>query len=193
MNITFIRHGESLGNVDHKVYYDMPDWKVPLTKNGEEQARKIGKTLNGEYFDFDAIIHSPYVRAVETAKIINEELSPKLTMIENPLCREREWGSLRDEIESVETKEQKEELFDFFRRPQGGESFADLYQRAIIFFNDIDKMGYTNIIVVSHGEFIKICHMILCNINVEGFYRIPDIKNCEAHLFHDVDKRYGHF
>lgn len=190
MNVTFIRHGESLGNVDHKVYYNMPDWKVPLTKKGEEQARKIGEELHYEYFN--AIIHSPYIRAAETAKIINGELTNKANMIENPLCREREWGSLRNEIESVETEEQKEELFDFFRRPQGGESFADLYQRAIIFFNEIDKMGYSDIIVVSHGEFIKICHMILYKKSVEGFYRIPDIKNCEPHLFNDVDKRYGY-
>ena len=43
--IYLIRHGESEGNVDNSVYTHTPDWKINLTKKGEEQATEAGIKL----------------------------------------------------------------------------------------------------------------------------------------------------
>ena len=43
--IIFIRHGQSEGNVDFKVYDAIPDQNIILTKFGWEQACSIGHDL----------------------------------------------------------------------------------------------------------------------------------------------------
>ncbi len=36
--IVLVRHGESMGNVDEGTYVVVPDWKVPLTRKGHQDA-----------------------------------------------------------------------------------------------------------------------------------------------------------
>lgn len=176
-NLYFIRHGESLGNIRPETYYEMPDWKIPLTNTGIEQATRVGKQLASDHIIAD-IITSPYVRAKETANLIKKESESWLMSIEeNPLIREREWGSLREEVEMFATREERSHLFDFFRRPNGGESFADVYLRASIFLKSINRDS----IIVSHGEFIKVALMILDGKNVDQFDDTLNIANCSVH------------
>lgn len=58
--ITFIRHGESAANAGEKT---TDTAIIPLTKNGEEQARIFAENSSKP----DLIIHSPYLRAFQTA------------------------------------------------------------------------------------------------------------------------------
>ena len=70
--LTLIRHGQSLGNVDEKLYSTTPDNAMPLTKLGWEQAQQAGRCLKERILrqgaDGDGVhfIVSPYVRTVET-------------------------------------------------------------------------------------------------------------------------------
>jgi broad specificity phosphatase PhoE len=183
MNLYIIRHAQSIGNVCNSHYYTMPEWKIPLTDEGREQAKSVGRQLRN--LDAPHIIFSPYLRAKETAEIIGKQSKWYLYYQESPLIREREWGVLRDEVEAFETREERNHLFDFYRRPQGGESFADVYQRAFIFLEYL-KRAYkkeknSNMIIVSHGEFIKVLLMIIDGNTVEEFDSLPNIKNCEVH------------
>ena len=161
----------------------MPDWSVPLTEKGKEQANKVGEEIRAELLSSNEflLIHSPYVRAKETMKIINTHF-PLYTPFykeEHVLIREREWGDLREEYETYKTREEREHLFDFYRRPNGGESFADCYQRAFIFLNWLKTQVADTAIIVSHGEFIKTMLMIIDNVSVEDFDKIPNVKNCK--------------
>ena len=63
-----MRHGESLGNVDDSAYVTTPDWQVPLTEKGKQQAFEAGKELydivgpKGKVFFY----YSPYIRTKDT-------------------------------------------------------------------------------------------------------------------------------
>ncbi|KAG0449485.1 hypothetical protein HPP92_027332 [Vanilla planifolia] len=39
--IILVRHGESMGNLDTAAYTTTPDYKIPLTPLGFEQARRL--------------------------------------------------------------------------------------------------------------------------------------------------------
>ena len=43
--IFLVRHGESIGNVDKSIYAHTPDWKIPLTDNGLEQAELTSEKI----------------------------------------------------------------------------------------------------------------------------------------------------
>ena len=180
MNLYCIRHARSIGNENAEAYKMMPEWKIHLTEEGKKQAAKVGDDLN-YILSSPVIICSPYVRAVETANIIKSYIDGNSIMFFNPLIREREWGNLRDEIEQFKTREERNHLFDFYRRPTGGESFADVYQRAFVFWEYLKNnfRDDSNIIIVSHGEFLKVLLMIIDGNTVEEFDGLQNPKNCE--------------
>lgn len=184
MNLYLIRHGQSEGNLDNSIYRTMPEWKIPITEEGKKQAENAGNDLYIMLHCADRMISSPYVRARETASIIKKHFKYNkiFSYQENVLCREREWGILRDEVEQFKTREERNHLFDFYRRPMGGESFADVYQRAFIFLeylkNTQERRG-ESVIIVSHGEFLKVLLMIIDGNTVEEFDGLPNPKNCE--------------
>lgn len=186
MNLYLIRHAESEGNADKTAYERMPEWEIPLTEKGKEQAKEVGMALN--HVVDPIIISSPYVRAKDTAEIIGKYSLTFPSYQECPLIREREWGVLRQECDEFETREERNHLFDFYRRPNGGESFADCYQRAFIFFrflvDSYRNKKETNIFIVSHGEFLKLLLMIIDSVTVEEFENMPNIKNCEIIIRH---------
>jgi probable phosphoglycerate mutase len=157
----------------------MPEWKIPITEEGKKQAENAGKNLS----DIDSfyMISSPYVRARETATIIKKQIKTIYSSYqESSLIIEREWGNLRDEVNQFKTREERNHLFDFYRRPTGGESFADVYQRAFIFLEYLkNNFEDENIILVSHGEFIKVLLMIIDGNTVEEFDGLPNPKNCQ--------------
>ena len=191
MKLLIVRHGESAANVDKSVYFKMPDWSIPLTEKGREQADKVGGVIakHLESVDECFLVYSPYVRAKQTMDIIEKHIPHYVPLYkkEHVLIYERLWGNLREEYESFATREERKHLFDFYRRPVGGESFADCYQRAFIFMNWLKekKAMETEIaVIVSHGEFIKTMLMIIDNVKVEDFDTIPHVKNCELIIRH---------
>ena len=183
MKLYCVRHAESLGNKHPETYYQMPEWKIPLTEDGKKQAEKCGEDLSYMLpYDYAIIISSPYVRAKETASIVKNRFKSNriFSYLENPLIIERAWGNLRDEVEQFKTREERNHLFDFYRRPAGGESFADVYQRAFVFLEYLkNNFKDENIIIVSHGEFLKVLLMIIDGNTVEEFDGLPNPKNCE--------------
>jgi phosphohistidine phosphatase SixA len=55
--------------------------EMKLTVLGKEQLEYTGKRLNQMNIQFDRLVHSGMVRAVESATIINEQLNSKLQLI----------------------------------------------------------------------------------------------------------------
>ncbi len=70
--VWFSRHGESTSNVANKMS-DSKD-NPELTEKGREQARNAGKTLREQGKQFDVIIHTDRIRALDTARLIGEEI-----------------------------------------------------------------------------------------------------------------------
>jgi broad specificity phosphatase PhoE len=101
--IIFIRHGESMGNVDERAYSETPDWKICMTKRGFKQAENAGKTLaelcRGEKI---FVYVSPYLRTMQTwqqIKSVMEAESPPPTEIigwrQEPRVSEQQFGNFQ--------------------------------------------------------------------------------------------------
>lgn len=186
ITIYLIRHGQSEGNVNTQVYYDKNDCDIELTVVGHFQSLAAGAELARSIgHRAPRIICSPYMRAKQTASgiysVLAEDFTPSLQ--EEVLLREREWGSLRTVVDNRHLK--REEHFNFYYRAECGESFADAYQRVVLFFQDLtlqrlrDPLDDRPIVIVSHGEWIRLALMYLDGHTVEYFtVNRKNPKNC---------------
>ena len=183
--IFLIRHGESQGNIDQSLYKTVPDWKVPLTPRGKQQAQEAAGFLSGKIGNKPVLIFSsPHVRTVQTAEPIRA-LFPKGKYYEDPRLREQEWGNFKEEGLSLKTERERYQYGTFFYRIAHGESGADVYDRISIFletlFRDFKKVSCPrHIIIVSHGLTIKTFLMRWFHWDVEEFEKIKTPKNCEV-------------
>jgi len=90
-----VRHGQSVGNVDKKIYQTVPDYAVSLTDIGKEQAYEVGKDLVQQI----GIEHpvqfyvSPFWRTRATFLGIKKSFNlENIAYYEDPRLREQEWG-----------------------------------------------------------------------------------------------------
>lgn len=172
MKLYLIRHGESQGNIDSNAYYSCEDWNINLTERGRAQAAEVANTLATCVRHDVKLFYSPYRRAADTAHIIDTGLVLNgiyASLVENPLLSERKWGELREISDNVQ--KDRDQYFDFYYRPSGGESFADLYARVALFFQElrIRNTEDSDVIIVSHGEWIRTACMYLRQYTVEYF------------------------
>lgn len=202
MKLFLTRHGQSCGNVNPRLYFEQHDSDIQLTEKGKADAVNAADTIYNlvhtpytlkEYPSHERecfnLYHSTYKRATETANIIYDRLNDnKGYSVENtfstPLCREREWGDLRDILQQ---RQKTENHFNFYYKPNNGESFADCYQRAAVFYQQLLSTcdGYGNNIIVAHGEFNKCLLMYLFNWTVDDFNRAATQHNGEVWLVED--------
>src|SRR5690348_2987359 len=101
-----VRHGQSLGNVARDAAHAAElerlelverDMDVPLSPLGREQAAAFGRWLGDEPEDRQpqAILTSPYARAVETAELIAQAAGlTDVRLRRDERLRERELGVL---------------------------------------------------------------------------------------------------
>lgn len=204
MKLFLVRHGLSEGNLNKAKYFEKLDCDIELAERGKEDAKNAADNIFDISFKLltqkliyagnvlDPIrynmIHSPYLRAKQTADILYDRSDAWdgidiVNCIETPLCREREWGGLRD---IVELGKKTEEHFNFFYRPVNGESFADCFQRVAVFHQWLLQTSkYENTIVVAHGEFNKLYLMYLLNWSVEEFNKWRTPRNGEVYLINN--------
>lgn len=94
--IILLRHGQSQGNVDDAAYVNTPDWRIPLTEKGQQQASEAGLKLagmiepDGQVF----VYYSPYERSKETVKELCRHLdrSKIIASREDPRISEQQVG-----------------------------------------------------------------------------------------------------
>jgi broad specificity phosphatase PhoE len=173
MILTFIRHAQSIGNVNPNIYYEIEDSKVPLSEKGIDDAKLLD--LSGHVFD--KLYYSPYLRCIQTKDILFGENVGTV----DELLVERRWGELRDIVDSGEFD--KKTHFDFYFRPKGGESFYDLYQRILKFFSYLlseHKKG-DSVCIVSHGEWIMTALQYLRRKGFDNYHESCScVKNLEV-------------
>lgn len=195
IDLYFIRHGLSEGNINKLIYSEKRDCEVELAEEGREQSKNIVnslKDLNVSNKDCYGIWYSPYVRTVQTKDIFKESIvavNHRLIFEKsNPLLREREWGDLQ---ELSNKKALSDYFFNFYHRPKDGESFADVYQRVALFHrylldsvkNDKDVKNHY---VISHGEFLKVYMMFLLNWSVDEFDKYKTPRNAQVYHMKSV-------
>ena len=94
--IIMIRHGQSAANADTSIYNRVPDYRIPLTELGLEQARAAGEQVRRLLDGRQVCVYvSPYLRAYQTLEALN--LGPLVArVIEEPRLREQDWGNWQD-------------------------------------------------------------------------------------------------
>ena len=141
-----LRHGQSVGNVANEAARTEPtevldiadrDMDVPLSDLGVEQSRAFGEWLGeqGRHTWPDAIVTSPYARALDTARHVVDACGMDVEVVTDERLREREFGIVdllthsgvvaRFPTEAA----RRDRLGKFYYRPPGGESWVDVALR----------------------------------------------------------------
>jgi broad specificity phosphatase PhoE len=162
MRLLLIRHGETDWNATLK-YQGHAD--SPLNEQGREQAHKVGARL--ARYGATALYTSDILRAAETAAIVGEmtDLQPRPM----PNLREIDVGQWEGLTPEELYRRFPEHMAAFDRDPArtvrlGGESYAQLQERALVALNEIHAAhpGDAVVLAVSHGGTIRalLCHII---------------------------------
>lgn len=129
-----MRHG-AVSYFDPQTGAPLPAETVPLTAEGQAQARAAGRLFAAQGVRFDRVICSGLPRTRQTAAAVLAELpGPQPAIEEQPALREIHGGRLRDiapaELEAIFTTLQRGPLNDDTRF-LGGESLGELLDRAL--------------------------------------------------------------
>ncbi len=173
MKIYFVRHGESVLNAANTHQFS----HTLLSKNGERQAHTVAKRF--ESIKVDKTLTSDYKRAQQTAEIICKHNNFPLEIDEK--LRERRWpselmGRERNDLAIVTIKKLLlENAHDPSWHYSDEENLYDVEKRAeecLDKFNNEMKNGVDNLLVISHGTFIRtlILKMMLGNIEKQTYY-----------------------
>ncbi|MDX1511357.1 MAG: 2,3-diphosphoglycerate-dependent phosphoglycerate mutase [Nitriliruptorales bacterium] len=153
--LALVRHGQSLWNLQNR----FTGWvDVPLTEQGEQEARRAGERLRGR--SFDIAYTSVLRRAEDTLALIMETADLNIPVIRDEALNERHYGDLQGLNKAETAKRYGDEQVHIWRRsfatpPPNGEALKDTAARTLPFFErailgDI-RMG-NNVLVVAHGN-----------------------------------------
>lgn len=165
----FVRHGQTVWNVENKICGATDS---PLTELGHEQARETGRNLKnmldrGE-IHIDQILTSPLSRARDTAeeisKITGLPLAVEPRLIEQNFGK---WeGTPRNGLDFMKAKESFSDHFD------GGESMLQVAQRIYNLIDELKGKPDQTFLLVAHNGIARI---------VESYFR--DLTNQEFAAF----------
>jgi broad specificity phosphatase PhoE len=200
-SLILTRHGESVGNLAHQAAHDAPeerieqvdlcdrDADIPLSERGRLQAAALGRRLAALPPDErpTAVVSSPYVRSLDTARIALAELEQRPDLLVDERLRDREMGVLyRLTAHGVrarfpEEAERKERIGKFYYRPPGGESWVDMLLRLRSAYRDIDlDHPGGRVLVVAHDAVVVLTRYIVERLSERELMRIErtPIGNC---------------
>lgn len=171
-HLYFVRHGETVWNVENKICGATDS---PLTENGRNQARELAENILGKKIHFDEIIYSPLSRARDTALIISSVTGVNAT--EEPRLIEQNFGKWEGTPRNGEDFKADKE--NFATDYEGGESMLRLCQRIYNLLDDIkivaDNKTY---LLVAHNGIARAVNSYF-NSMTNKEYAAFGIKNCE--------------
>ncbi len=170
-HITFVRHGESIGNAENRLQ-GKSDY--PLSDTGRAQARALGKRWQAEGLNFDVAITSPLSRAQETAQIITSVLEIPAFEIE-PLWVERDMGArsgmtveeIRANFTDPDFVNPYNSLYEY------GESDWALYLRGGQALHKILQRAPNSYLVVTHGAILNMTLYAILGIAPQPYLQGP--------------------
>eukprot|EP00930_Biecheleria_cincta_P013795 TRINITY_DN12127_c0_g2_i1.p1 TRINITY_DN12127_c0_g2~~TRINITY_DN12127_c0_g2_i1.p1 ORF type:complete len:390 (+),score=45.32 TRINITY_DN12127_c0_g2_i1:43-1170(+) len=189
--LILVRHGESEGNIDHRIYESVADGLLHLTEKGWQQGTCAGRALKDIIGDENVEFKvSPYVRTRET---FNALVAPwgtpdDVRWAEDPRLREQDFGNFQNVADVEKAKEERGEFGPFYYRMPNGESPADVYDRLSSFFESMyrhwERLGPNvtdnlNYVIVCHGVTIAVFLMRLFKYSVDDFHRYANFTNAE--------------
>lgn len=200
--IWLVRHGQSAGNVarelaeasaGHRIDIADRDVDVPLSELGERQSQALGSwfaALPPEQQP-TVVLHSPYVRAAETANIMMQRLDrDKLVVESDERLREKEFGIL-DRLTThgiahhyPELYEQRQHVGKFYFRPPGGESWCDVILRLRSVIDTLNReYCRERVLIVAHQVTVNCFRYLFERMSEKAileFDRAGDVPNCSV-------------
>ncbi|HEX8280842.1 MAG TPA: histidine phosphatase family protein, partial [Chthoniobacterales bacterium] len=195
--IWIVRHGESAGNVarrlamqrgDHRIALETRDMDVPLSPVGESQSQAVGHWFRENSEPPDAILTSPYVRALRTAELLAAAAGWRVPLVQDERLREKEFGVI-DTLTSAGILSQHPEqatfrksLGKFYHRAPGGESWCDVVLR-LRSVSDSLRLEYTGqrVLIVCHTVVVLCFRYLLEKLTEQEILQIDrehDVANC---------------
>ncbi len=175
--LILIRHGQSQWNLENR----FTGWiDIPLSPNGEEEARHAGRLLAGT--KIDCAFTSALIRAQQTLDIILKELNqPSVPVKKDQALNERHYGDLQGLNKADTAKRYGDEQVHIWRRsydvrPPGGESLKDTAARSLPYFKsqimpEAIKDGRTAL-VCAHGNSLRAIVMELDRLSPEQIMKV---------------------
>ncbi len=154
--------------------------------------------MNSQVNENTVLYSSPYLRTIQTAKVIHSKLPSQIPFYENPLIREWELGNLYDvRNRTPEVKKEYKAAGRFYFRFHNGESLADVYLRATMFMNTVierekQQGRYENMVIVTHAAFIHMLLSFLLNWPVEDLENFKPVENAAVIQINEADGAYQH-
>jgi len=150
--LIMVRHGKSEAN---RSLIFAASGEVQLTEVGRRQAQELVERISSR-FRPERVVSSKFKRALQTAEIIAAGLQLPLEVFDG--LQERDLGYLKGRP-WAERPEASAEAANFLKteeqwlwRPEGGESYEDVRQRAVAVLLSIgERYPRQDVVVASHG------------------------------------------
>jgi len=185
--LILVRHGQTVWNVE-KIYRGRAD--VDLDEVGIKQAELLGKYLSN--WELEAIYSSPLKRALATANIIARYHKIGVYIADGLIDFDYgEWQSLPEQ----EVRKSYPALLDKWHnnphevRMPGGESLADVRERAAGIVDDVLSKYEGSVVLASHRVVNKVLICSLLGLDNSYFWNIKqDVSGIT--IFNYVDGRF---
>lgn len=154
MKIYLIRHGQTTGDIEDRYGGDYDDH---LSTTGRREARDLATEIKSK--NIRIIYSSPRIRAVETAKIVNNLLNVEIKIIDG--LRERNNYGVLTGMVKAEAKArypfQVEQLETGIRHKVDNSENYDLFKKRVVqaFEQILDNRNHDSIAIITHGGPIK--------------------------------------
>ncbi|MBX7067001.1 MAG: histidine phosphatase family protein [Parachlamydiales bacterium] len=163
----FARHGETDWNSRHLCQGQQD---IPLNEKGILEAQRL--VSESRHLDIPCIVSSSLMRAIQTAKAI-QEAHPRATFHVVPELAERCWGGLEgmpsEEMYAIEKLEEQNPLYIV---QHGAESRVNFHRR-VRYGMSLAQSYHDHPFIVSHGRvFLELCFIL-------GLPPIRQIPSCK--------------
>ena len=201
--IWLVRHGQSAGNVARdaaeaaaglRVDIAERDVDVPLSELGRRQSQALATWFAAlpRAQQPNVVLHSPYVRAAQTAQIVMERLDREaMTAVHaDERLREKEFGILdRLTVRGIADQypdlyEQRRHVGKFYFRPPGGESWCDVILRLRSVLDTLTReYCRERVLIVGHQVIVNCFRYLLERMDEARILeedRAGDVPNCSV-------------
>ena len=152
--VYLVRHGQSEGNVGG--VYQTED--SPLSGKGKEQAQEIAERVSK--LDFEKLISSPYPRARETARVIENKLGieaeESMLFVERKKPKSIDGKPHTDKAAGVVWREWEKSLRSEGLKVEDGNNYGEMVTRADKALEYLLQRPEEKMVVVTHGFFTRI-------------------------------------
>eukprot|EP01065_Artemidia_motanka_P011729 TRINITY_DN16387_c0_g1_i1.p1 TRINITY_DN16387_c0_g1~~TRINITY_DN16387_c0_g1_i1.p1 ORF type:complete len:307 (+),score=118.24 TRINITY_DN16387_c0_g1_i1:41-922(+) len=202
--VILVRHAQSIANTDHQVYTYTPDWCIPLTQRGWQQARALGRKLRCVVGDSPLFWYvSPFVRTRQTYQGMMQGLGKDAhvaSATEEPRVTEMQFANYQPPRQMNYFFGLRQLFGRFFYQFPRGESSLHVHQRVCSFIQslnfDSERLSSrgvrdASVVVVTHGITLRSFLLRWFRMGVREFDRMLVPRNCAmVVLERQADNRY---